>query len=117
MLARAQDWSDFLAGNSDPVQRLCYASIVKNGALDILSAKAGIFPGARRDDLSSAQWGQVFNVNLQGTLFSVQACLPFLRKRDAGRIVVTSSIRDHQRHAGREPLWPAAGRSESSGLR
>lgn len=62
------------------------------GRLDILCANAGIFPAALLPDLRGDQWDDVFNVNVKGTLFSVQACLPFLRQSEAGRIVVTSSI-------------------------
>jgi 3-oxoacyl-[acyl-carrier protein] reductase len=32
------------------------------------------------------------NTNLKGTLFSVQTCLPELKKSAAGRVVITSSI-------------------------
>jgi 3-oxoacyl-[acyl-carrier protein] reductase len=42
--------------------------------------------------LSEAQWDSVFNVNVKGTLFAVQACLPYLQKSSSGRVVVTSSI-------------------------
>jgi len=55
-------------------------------------ANAGIFPAAALADLSEAQWDSVFNVNVKGTLFAVQACLPYLQKSSSGRVVVTSSI-------------------------
>jgi 3-oxoacyl-[acyl-carrier protein] reductase len=42
--------------------------------------------------LSEAQWDSVFNVNVKGTLFAVQAFLPYLQKSSSGRVVVTSSI-------------------------
>jgi len=67
-------------------------AVARYGSLDILCANAGIFPSSSLVELSGDQWDEVFNVNAKGTLFSVQASLPFLRKSNAGRIVVTSSI-------------------------
>ena len=84
---RAGDITDLAS-----MQNAAGEAIRRYGKLDILCANAGIFPAAALTDLSGDQWDEVFNVNVKGTLFSVQACLPFLRKSDAGRIVVTSSI-------------------------
>ena len=67
-------------------------AVQQYGSLDILCANAGIFPSSSLVELSGDQWDEVFNVNTKGTLFSAQACLPFLRKSDAGLIVVISSI-------------------------
>src|ERR1700732_4268933 len=74
------------------MQRAAAAAAQQYGRLDILCANAGIFPSAPLADLSEAQWDAVFDVNVKGTLFSVQACLPYLQKSDAGRVIVTSSI-------------------------
>lgn len=74
------------------MQKAAQEAIRRYGRLDILCANAGIFPAATLVDLKGDQWDEVFNVNVKGTLFSVQACLPFLRESNAGRIVVTSSI-------------------------
>ena len=67
-------------------------AVQRYGRLDILCTNAGIFPSAPLAQLTGDQWDEVFNVNVKGTLFSVQACLPYLRRSDAGRIVVISSI-------------------------
>ncbi len=64
----------------------------KNGGLDVLCANAGIFPLARLEVMTEAQWDEVQNTNLKGTFLSVQAAIPFLKKSDQGRIVLTSSI-------------------------
>jgi 3-oxoacyl-[acyl-carrier protein] reductase len=74
------------------MQKAAEEAVRRFGRLDILCANAGIFPSAPLAQLSGEQWDEVFNVNVKGTLFSVQACLPHLRKSDAGRIVVISSI-------------------------
>jgi 3-oxoacyl-[acyl-carrier protein] reductase len=64
----------------------------RNGGLDVLCANAGIFPPARLEDMTEAQWDEVVDTNLKGTFFSVQAAIPHLKKSNQGRIVLTSSI-------------------------
>jgi 3-oxoacyl-[acyl-carrier protein] reductase len=69
------------------------AGVVKhNGALDVLCANAGIFPPARLEDMTDAQWDEVMNTNLKGTFHAVKAATPHLKKSDQGRIILTSSI-------------------------
>ena len=62
------------------------------GGIDILCANAGIFPQAKLEELTESTWDEVFATNLKGMLFSIQACLPYLKRSAAGRIVLTSSI-------------------------
>jgi 3-oxoacyl-[acyl-carrier protein] reductase len=64
----------------------------RNGGLDVLCANAGIFPQARLEEMSEAQWDETQNTNLKGTFLSVQAAIPLLKKSDQGRVVITSSI-------------------------
>jgi 3-oxoacyl-[acyl-carrier protein] reductase len=63
-----------------------------HGGIDVLCANAGIFPQARLEDMTEAQWDEVSDTNLKGTFLSVQKALPYLKKSDQGRIVITSSI-------------------------
>lgn len=74
------------------MQSAAAAAVERYGQLDILCANAGIFPSASLADMPGDQWDEVFRINVKGMLFSVQACLPFLRKSEAGRIVLISSI-------------------------
>jgi len=62
------------------------------GGVDVLCANAGIFPDARIEDLTEEDLDRVFGVNLKGTVFSVQACLPALERSGHGRVIITSSI-------------------------
>lgn len=64
----------------------------KNGGVDVLCANAGIFPPARLEEMTGEQWDEVIDTNLKGTFHSVRAAIPFLKKSDQGRIVITSSI-------------------------
>jgi 3-oxoacyl-[acyl-carrier protein] reductase len=72
--------------------RLAQTAIKRHGGIDILCCNAGIYPASKIFDLSEAEWDQVMDVNLKGTFLSVQACLPTLKARGKGRVVVTSSI-------------------------
>ena len=69
-------------------------AIVKSrlGNIDVLCANAGIFPPAKLEDMTEAEWDQVSDTNLKGTFLSVQAAIPYLKTSDQGRIVITSSI-------------------------
>lgn len=62
------------------------------GGIDVLCANAGILPQARLEEMTEDDWDDMFATNLKGMLFSIQACLPHLKKSPAGRIVLTSSI-------------------------
>jgi len=64
----------------------------RNGGIDVLCANAGIFPPAKLEDMSSEEWDLVVDTNLKGTFHSVKAAVPYLKKSDQGRIVLTSSI-------------------------
>ncbi|HYO39025.1 MAG TPA: 3-oxoacyl-ACP reductase FabG [Nocardioidaceae bacterium] len=62
------------------------------GAIDVLCANAGIFPDKPLVELTEEDVDAVLGINLKGTMFSVQACLPALEASGHGRVVLTSSI-------------------------
>jgi 3-oxoacyl-[acyl-carrier protein] reductase len=62
------------------------------GGIDILCANAGIFPAAKLGQMTEADFDAVIGTNLKGTFLSVSACLPAMKTRRFGRIVLTSSI-------------------------
>jgi 3-oxoacyl-[acyl-carrier protein] reductase len=72
--------------------RMAQIATERHGGIDILCCNAGIFPAAKLFDMKEADWDQVLDINLKGTFLSVQACLPALKARGKGRIIVTSSI-------------------------
>ncbi|AZR81395.1 MULTISPECIES: 3-oxoacyl-ACP reductase FabG [Piscirickettsiaceae] len=74
------------------LQSAVQTAVEAYGGLDILCANAGIFPSASLEEMTEEDWDTVMNTNLKGTLFSVQTCLPELKKSGAGRVVITSSI-------------------------
>ena len=66
--------------------------VKQNGGLDVLCANAGIFPAARLEEMSEAQWDEVMDTNLKGTFLTLKAAIPYLKKSDQGRVIITSSI-------------------------
>jgi 3-oxoacyl-[acyl-carrier protein] reductase len=72
--------------------RMAATAVERHGGIDIVCCNAGIFPAARLGEMSVADWDQVLDINLKGTFLTVNACLPGLKARGNGRIVVTSSI-------------------------
>lgn len=62
------------------------------GRIDIVAANAGIYPFADLTELTEELWSQVMDLNVGGAVRTVQACLPAMRERGYGRIVLTSSI-------------------------
>lgn len=76
----------------DGARAMAAAATDRFGGIDVLCANAGIFPSARLDVMTAAEFDHVIGANLRGTFLSVSACLPALKASDQGRIVVTSSI-------------------------
>jgi 3-oxoacyl-[acyl-carrier protein] reductase len=68
------------------------AAIDAFGGIDILCANAGIFPAAKLGSMTEADFDKVIGTNLKGTFLAVSACLPSMKARKAGRIILTSSI-------------------------
>jgi 3-oxoacyl-[acyl-carrier protein] reductase len=72
--------------------RLAEAAAARYGGIDVLCANAGIYPRAALSRLTEPEFDEVFDVNVKGTVFAVQACLPALIRSGRGRVIVTSSI-------------------------
>jgi 3-oxoacyl-[acyl-carrier protein] reductase len=77
---------------SGDAQRMAETAQQRYGGIDILCANAGIFPASRLDRMTVEEFDQVVGVNLRGAFLSVSACLPAMKSRGKGRIVLTSSI-------------------------
>jgi len=74
------------------MQAMAAAALQWHGAIDILCANAGIFPAAMLGAMTEADFDAVIGTNLKGTFLSVSACLPAMKAKKAGRIILTSSI-------------------------
>lgn len=62
------------------------------GGIDVLCANAGIFPEAPLATMTPRELSEVLDINVEGTVYAVQACLPSLISSGRGRVIPTSSI-------------------------
>lgn len=76
----------------DFCEKMVRLAVERWGRLDVLCANAGIFPQAKLEEMTEADFERVMNVNVKGTFLSVQAAIPVMKKQGYGRIVLTSSI-------------------------
>lgn len=68
---------------------LC-ASVGAKGRLDIVFANAGVGEFATLEKTSEAHFDKLFDVNVKGTLFTIQKALPLLN--DGSSIILTGSV-------------------------
>ena len=73
-------------------RRIAEVAAERLGGIDVLCANAGVFPDRPFTEMTEADVDAVFDCNVKGTMFSVQACVPALAARGHGRVVLTSSI-------------------------
>ena len=73
-------------------QRIAAEGTAQFGGIDILCAKAANFPAAKLHELTPEAWDEVLGINLKGTFLTIKACLPAMKAKRKGRIVITSSI-------------------------
>jgi 3-oxoacyl-[acyl-carrier protein] reductase len=76
----------------DGAQAMAAAAAEHFGGIDILCANAGIFPQTKIEQMDPEEWDSVMTTNVKGSFMGVKACLPWLKKSDQGRVVLTSSI-------------------------
>jgi NAD(P)-dependent dehydrogenase (short-subunit alcohol dehydrogenase family) len=79
------------AGKLADLDRLYQTVQITKGKIDVLYASAGVGEfNAPLGSISEASFDNTFNVNVRGTLFTVQKALPLMR--DGGSIIMTGSI-------------------------
>jgi NAD(P)-dependent dehydrogenase (short-subunit alcohol dehydrogenase family) len=79
------------AGKLADLDRLYQTVQIQKGKIDVLYASAGVGEfNAPLGSISEASFDNTFNVNVRGTLFTVQKALPLMR--DGGSIIMTGSI-------------------------
>ncbi len=74
------------------------------GAPDILVNNAGIFNMASIDKITHADYRKQYDVNVGGTIFVTQACVPYMKKKGGGAIVNFAS-QAGRRGDGRRGRW------------
>ena len=88
------DVSAFAAdvGDWQSQQAMAAACNERYDGIDILCANAGVYPQTNIEDMDPDEFDRVLNTNIKGNFLGVKACLPYMKKKDFGRIILTSSI-------------------------
>lgn len=66
------------------------------GRIDVLVNNAGVMPLSPVHELRIAEWDQMIDVNLRGTLYGIAAVLPLMRSQGSGHIVNVASTSAHR---------------------
>lgn len=84
----------FAADVSDAQQCRAMAEVAmqRYGRIDILAANAGIFPSAPLVEMTMEQFDTVMATNVRSSFLCTQAVLPYMKMRQFGRVILTSSI-------------------------
>jgi len=85
-IAVKADVSDFAQA-----KEIADAAIEKFGGIDLLVLNAGIWEGAPIEQMTEETWNKVLNTNLKSGWAMTKACVPVMKKRDSGAIVLVSS--------------------------
>lgn len=75
----------------EDVERLVAVAIDTFRQVDILVNNAGIIRTANLEDITELDWDDIFNVNLKGTFFCIQAIMRHMMARRYGKIINISS--------------------------
>lgn len=72
-------------------QNLARKTLEKFGRIDLLVLNAGIWEGAPIEEMSEEVWNKVLNTNLKAAWAMTKACVPAMKKRETGAVVLVSS--------------------------
>ena len=67
-----------------------YEAVRAKGRIDVVFANAGVAKFAPLGSITEEHFDKLFNINVRGTLFTVQNALPLLN--DGGSIILTGSV-------------------------
>lgn len=86
----------FAADNARPEASKALAEFCRDqfGRVDVLIANAGICLGSNISAVTEAEYDREMDINLKGTLFLIQHCLPLIPR--GGAIAITTSGNDDQ---------------------
>jgi NAD(P)-dependent dehydrogenase (short-subunit alcohol dehydrogenase family) len=67
-----------------------YQTVKAKGQIDVVFANAGVAEFAPLENITEEHFDKLFDINVRGTLFTVQKALPLLN--DGGSIILTGSV-------------------------
>jgi len=77
------------------VQDLAQLALDEYGHIDVWINNAGLMPRSEFIKGRVAEWDQMIDVNLKGTLYGIDAALPSMRSQHSGQIINISSVAGH----------------------
>src|SRR5688572_24345307 len=81
------------ATRADDVRAMVAAVLERWGSIDVLVNGVGGFVGkAPIDEITEAQWDEVFDVNVKSVFLCARAVVPHMKARKSGRIVNIASM-------------------------
>lgn len=80
------------ARSQDGCERVVSETLARYGTIDVLCLNAGVYPGALLEQVSEEHLQSMFQTNLFGQIYMIQAAQQALTSSGTGRIVLTSSI-------------------------
>ena len=78
--------------SQEDCKAMAAAAVDEFGGIDVLCANAGVFPSSRIEDMTPGDLAGIIDINLKGSIYAVQACLPEMKRKGRGRVILTSSI-------------------------
>ena len=89
------------------VERVVSETLARYGRIDVLLANAGLYIPGNVVEGDADAWDMLLSVNVNSVFRMVRAVLPQMLEREAGDIVVTSSVSGHQAIQW-EPVYSAS---------
>ena len=86
--------------DDDSVTAMAAQAEQEMGRVDILINSAGVFKVASLRDLDNETWRELWETNVNGTIFPTRALLPGMLERGLGYVVIVSSVAAHRGYAG-----------------
>ena len=74
-----------------------YEIVANEGRIDVVFANAGVAEFSPLDKITEEHFDKLFDINVKGTMFTVQKALPLLN--DGGSIIVNGLGSERERHA------------------
>src|SRR5215218_5238374 len=98
---RAEEWSVLAAGRADgDLTRARDAQALVERALDgldlVVNAAAAGFAPKPLEELTEADWDAAFGATAKGSFFVTQAAAPYLRRSEAGLVVMIEDVAAYQ---------------------